>query len=73
MSSTYTFYLPVAIDMIASGVKDPKAFEVAKRICCTMGDYCQIQDDYLDCTIRFLHHFRAWVLRNLNIMIIHAL
>ena len=49
MSSTYTFYLPVAIDMIASGVKDPKAFEVAKRICCTMGEYFQIQDDYLDC------------------------
>ena len=45
----YTFYLPVTIGMITSQVKDPNAFEVAKRICCTMGEYFQIQDDYLDC------------------------
>jgi len=45
----YTFYLPVAIGMITSGVTDTKAFEVAKKICCRMGEYFQIQDDYLDC------------------------
>jgi len=46
----YTFYLPVAIGMITSGVDfDAKAFEVAKKICCRMGEYFQIQDDYLDC------------------------
>lgn len=45
----YTFYLPVAIGMITSGVEDTKAFDVAKKICCTMGEYFQIQDDYLDC------------------------
>ena len=45
----YTFYLPVAIGMITSGVTSPQAYETAERICCIMGEYFQIQDDYLDC------------------------
>lgn len=45
----YTFYLPVAIGMITSGVKDKSAFDLARTICCQMGEYFQIQDDYLDC------------------------
>lgn len=45
----YTFYLPVAIGMITSGVKEKSAFELARTICCQMGEYFQIQDDYLDC------------------------
>jgi len=45
----YTFYLPVAIGMITSGVKDESAFDLARVICCQMGEYFQIQDDYLDC------------------------
>ena len=45
----YTFYLSVAIGMITSGVTDPAAYELAKKICCTMGEYFQITDDYLDC------------------------
>mmetsp|Transcript_18179 Transcript_18179/g.27269 ORF Transcript_18179/g.27269 Transcript_18179/m.27269 type:complete len:436 (+) Transcript_18179:125-1432(+) len=45
----YTFYLPVAIGMITSGVKDKSAFNLARTICCQMGEYFQIQDDYLDC------------------------
>lgn len=45
----YTFYLPVAIGMITAGVKDKGAFELAERICLQMGEYFQIQDDYLDC------------------------
>lgn len=45
----YTFYLPVAIGMITSGVKDESAFDLARTICCQMGEYFQIQDDYLDC------------------------
>ncbi len=45
----YTFYLPVAIGMITSGVKEKSAFDLAKTICCQMGEYFQIQDDYLDC------------------------
>jgi len=45
----YTFYLPVAIGMITSGVKDKSAFVLAKSICCQIGEYFQIQDDFLDC------------------------
>ena len=45
----YTFYLPVAIGMITSGVEGEEAYDLAKTICCQMGEYFQIQDDYLDC------------------------
>ena len=45
----YTFYLPVAIGMITSNVEEGEAFDLAKTICCQMGEYFQIQDDYLDC------------------------
>jgi farnesyl diphosphate synthase len=45
----YTFYLPVAIGMITSGVTESSAYDLAENICCTMGEYFQIQDDYLDC------------------------
>ena len=45
----YSFYLPVAIGMIVSGVSDKDSYKVARRICCLMGEYFQIQDDVLDC------------------------
>ena len=45
----YSFYLPVAIGMIVSGVTDKESFKIARNICCLMGEYFQIQDDYLDC------------------------
>jgi farnesyl diphosphate synthase len=47
----YTFYLPVAIGMITSGIptNNKKAYQLAQKICCIMGEYFQIQDDYLDC------------------------
>lgn len=45
----YSFYLPVAIGMIISGVTDKKSFEIARNITCLMGEYFQIQDDVLDC------------------------
>lgn len=45
----YTFYLPVAMGMITSGLTSPEAYATAERICCSMGEYFQIQDDYLDC------------------------
>jgi len=45
----YTFYLPVAIGMITSRVEKEEAYDLAKSICCQMGEYFQIQDDYLDC------------------------
>lgn len=45
----YTFYLPVAMGMILSGVTQPQAYHTAQTICCIMGEYFQVQDDYLDC------------------------
>lgn len=45
----YTFYLPVACGLRLAGVVDEKAYTISEEICITMGQYFQIQDDYLDC------------------------
>lgn len=45
----YTFYLPCAIGMIYAGVKDAASYRLARDICCRIGEFFQIQDDYLDC------------------------
>eukprot|EP00903_Cladosiphon_okamuranus_P010630 g10052.t1 len=45
----YTFYLPCAMGMIYAGVKDPKSYHLARDICCRIGEFFQIQDDFLDC------------------------
>jgi len=45
----YTFYLPAACAMRLCGVKDESAYEKANEICIKLGQFFQIQDDYLDC------------------------
>ncbi|GFR40856.1 hypothetical protein Agub_g1506, partial [Astrephomene gubernaculifera] len=45
----YSFYLPVACGMVLAGIEDPAAYDLAQKICVEMGQYFQIQDDYLDC------------------------
>eukprot|EP00794_Sanderia_malayensis_P016956 gene16956-18663_t len=45
----YSFYLPVALAMTMAGVEDEKSFSEAQSILLEMGEYFQIQDDYLDC------------------------
>jgi farnesyl diphosphate synthase len=45
----YSFYLPVAMGMILSGIRDKKAYDLANKICMLMGEYFQVQDDFLDC------------------------
>lgn len=45
----YSFYLPVACAMILNGIKDQSLFDKARDICIKIGEYFQIQDDYLDC------------------------
>ncbi|GLI70600.1 hypothetical protein VaNZ11_015530 [Volvox africanus] len=45
----YSFYLPVACGMVLAGIENPAAFDLAQKICVEMGQYFQIQDDYLDC------------------------
>lgn len=45
----YTFYLPCAMGMIYAGVKNPASYRLARDICCRIGEFFQIQDDFLDC------------------------
>lgn len=45
----YTFYLPVALGMITAGITDIKCYQKAREILLIMGEYFQIQDDFLDC------------------------
>lgn len=45
----YSFYLPVACAMFMAGITDQQSHEEAKEILLKMGEYFQIQDDFLDC------------------------
>jgi farnesyl diphosphate synthase len=45
----YTFYLPAASAMHLCGIEDERAFDLARDICVRLGQFFQIQDDYLDC------------------------
>lgn len=45
----YSFYLPVALAMCMAGIQDESAYKAARSILLPMGEYFQIQDDYLDC------------------------
>lgn len=45
----YSFYLPVALAMYMAGVTDERDFKQARDVLIPLGEYFQIQDDYLDC------------------------
>ena len=45
----YTFYLPAASAMRLSGITDESSYAKANEICQLLGQFFQIQDDYLDC------------------------
>lgn len=45
----YSFYLPVALAMYMAGITDEESHQCAKGILMKMGQYFQVQDDYLDC------------------------
>jgi len=45
----YSFYLPVALAMYMAGVSDEKDLQQAQDILVPLGEYFQIQDDFIDC------------------------
>ncbi|KAG7394283.1 hypothetical protein PHYBOEH_005395 [Phytophthora boehmeriae] len=45
----YTFYLSAACAMYLNGVVDEASHDLAKKLCVQIGEYFQIQDDFLDC------------------------
>lgn len=45
----YLFYLPVALAMHVCGVADPRDLQQAQDILIELGEYFQVQDDFLDC------------------------
>lgn len=45
----YSFYLPVACALILAGMASETTLKTAKEILLIMGEYFQVQDDYLDC------------------------
>lgn len=45
----YTFYLPAAAALHLCGREAEEGLKVAKDICVRLGQFFQIQDDYLDC------------------------
>lgn len=44
----YSFYLPVALAMMFTGKASPENLKQAESILVPMGEYFQVQDDYLD-------------------------
>ena len=45
----YSFYLPVSLGMHVARVKDANMFKEAESVLMKLGEYFQVQDDYLDC------------------------
>lgn len=45
----YSFYLPVALAMYMAGISSKEDLKQAEDILIPLGQYFQIQDDYLDC------------------------
>lgn len=45
----YSFYLPVALGMIISGISSEQTYINIKKILLEIGECYQIQDDYIDC------------------------
>ncbi|SCV03455.1 LANO_0G04236g1_1 [Lachancea nothofagi CBS 11611] len=45
----YSFYLPVALAMYVAGVSDEQDLKQAQDVLIPLGEYFQIQDDFLDC------------------------
>ena len=45
----YSFYLPIALAMRLAGITGEEAYSQALAVLLPLGEYFQVQDDYLDC------------------------
>lgn len=45
----YSFYLPVALAMFAAGINEESDLKQVEDVLIPLGEYFQIQDDFLDC------------------------
>jgi len=45
----YSFYLPLALGMLVAGMADAASLSRAEQVSLVMGEYFQVQDDFLDC------------------------
>ena len=45
----YTFVLPIKLGLMLCGVGDAELLETSQRLCLSIGELFQVQDDYLDC------------------------
>lgn len=45
----YSFYLPVTLAFLLAGINDERLFQQSKNILLPLGEFFQIQDDFLDC------------------------
>ena len=45
----YSFYLPVALAMYMAGICSDADLKQARDVLIPLGEYFQVQDDYLDC------------------------
>lgn len=45
----YSFYLPVALAMRMTGYADPEVYRQTKTILLEIGNFFQVQDDFIDC------------------------
>ena len=48
-TSHYTFYLPVAAGLHLANSATDEALREARAVCDAIGEYFQVQDDFLDC------------------------
>ncbi|KAL2915886.1 Farnesyl pyrophosphate synthetase [Polyrhizophydium stewartii] len=45
----YSFYLPIALAMRLAGITEERAYTQARNVLLPLGEYFQVQDDFLDC------------------------
>lgn len=58
--SYYSYYLPIAVSMILSGINDSRMFIFIEKLLLDMGEFYQIENDFLD-YYRYLFHISNYI------------